>query len=123
MPVCRATQYWQTYLFMKKSHDFEIFLHMSVGLPGPLQTAFELTNLKICVKKYARCDYTTLHALNWLKRLKTSETKKTFSQKSLNVEISKISKSGGLLGHFVSNLLQNTCDLTTLGTVARSLAT
>ena len=51
VPALRATQNWQTYLFRK------IVLHMSFGLPGPLQTAFEQTKLKTSANKYARCGY------------------------------------------------------------------
>ena len=37
-----AAQCWQTYLFGKGFADF--FQHMSFGLPGSLQTPFELTD-------------------------------------------------------------------------------
>ena len=37
--------------------SFEIVLHMSFGLPGPLLTAFELTDIKNGVNELARCGY------------------------------------------------------------------
>ena len=53
---CRTQTYLLSHMFLHMS--FEIILHMNFGLPGPLRTAFELTNLKTCVKCYARCGYT-----------------------------------------------------------------
>ena len=43
---------------------------LSVGLPGPLQTTFELNKLKTSVTNDAAT--LTLHALNWIKRPKIS---------------------------------------------------
>ena len=47
--------------------------YTSVGLPGPLRTAFELNNWFACVKKYTRCEYTNVTCSNLLKRPKTSK--------------------------------------------------
>ena len=46
------------------------FLHNSFGLPGPLQTAFELKNCTAYSKKTARCDCANGNAINWLQRPK-----------------------------------------------------
>ena len=47
---------------------------MRFGLPGPLQTADELSNVKTCVKNAPDAATLTLHALNWLKRPKTAKS-------------------------------------------------
>ena len=48
--------------------NFEILLHMNVGLPGPLQTPFELkTDLPASTNEPDTATLTS-HGPNWLKR-------------------------------------------------------
>jgi hypothetical protein len=53
---------------------FNLFLHISFGLSGPLQTAFELTKIDLKTAKN-QPDATALpeNAMNLLKRPKTSK--------------------------------------------------
>ena len=67
---------------------------MSVGLPGPLQTAFELKNELPTPNFQPDAATLTLHALNWLKTPKISKTQLDFSKLLKNEN----AKSGGLRG-------------------------
>ena len=53
------------YLYTPTNH--KIISYMSFGLPGPLQTTFELTNKNTSVNKYARRGYTNVTLFNQLK--------------------------------------------------------
>ena len=52
---------------------FELFLHISFGLPGPLRTAFELKIALPTAKNQVHATALTDNAINLLKRPKTSK--------------------------------------------------
>ena len=71
----------------------QLILHMSVGLPGPLRTTFELTILKIGVNKYARCGYTNVTCPSLAKN--AVNIKRLFPLFRNFSKYLKFSKSGG----------------------------
>ena len=79
--------------------SFEIFVHMSFGLPRSLQTAFDLKNIKPASKNTPDAATLTLHALNLLKAEKINIIfQKTLKASKFSKE-TKFTKYGGQTRH------------------------